>query len=284
MALPFMATFTSCNAQLKNEKTVTVKVFGNCDMCESTIEQAAYKKKVASADWDQNTKLARITFDTTQTNEDEILKRIAYSGYDNKKYLAPDDAYAKLPDCCKYERKGKKEFTAHNAASHQGHTNLNTKDSTNHEKPGAEITAAPELYTLFDAYFNLKNALIKSDAKTASAKAAELLKAYDKVEMGKMKEAEHTVWMKEMGNVKKHAEKIATTKDLAAQRKHFSELSENMYTLSKVANLGYAVYKQHCPMYNDGEGANWLSKESAVKNPYYGSQMLTCGKTVETIK
>ena len=27
------------------------------------------------------------------------------SGYDNEKYLAPDDAYAKLPECCKYERK-----------------------------------------------------------------------------------------------------------------------------------------------------------------------------------
>jgi hypothetical protein len=37
-------------------------------------------------------------------------------------------------------------------------------------------------------------------------------------------------------------------------------------------------------MYNDGKGANWLSKESTIKNPYYGSQMLTCGKTVETIK
>ena len=37
-------------------------------------------------------------------------------------------------------------------------------------------------------------------------------------------------------------------------------------------------------MANGGKGANWLSKENAVKNPYYGSQMLTCGSTVETIK
>jgi hypothetical protein len=32
------------------------------------------------------------------------------------------------------------------------------------------------------------------------------------------------------------------------------------------------------------QDANWLSKENTVKNPYYGSQMLSCGKTVETIK
>jgi hypothetical protein len=29
---------------------------------------------------------------------------------------------------------------------------------------------------------------------------------------------------------------------------------------------------------------NWLSKENTIKNPYYGSQMLSCGSVVETIK
>jgi Protein of unknown function (DUF3347). len=43
-------------------------------------------------------------------------------------------------------------------------------------------------------------------------------------------------------------------------------------------------YYQYCPMTNGGKGANWLSKENANKSPYYGSQMLTCGSTVETIK
>lgn len=37
-------------------------------------------------------------------------------------------------------------------------------------------------------------------------------------------------------------------------------------------------------MANDGKGANWLSKENVIKNPYYGSEMLHCGKTVEIIK
>ena len=61
-------------------------------------------------------------------------------------------------------------------------------------------------------------------------------------------------------------------------------LSKDIYSLLKVAKYEVPVYFQHCPMYNDGKGANWLSKENAVKNPYYGSMMLTCGKTVETIK
>lgn len=276
--LSLTAVLTGCNAQnIKNAKTVDVKIYGNCEMCETTIEEAAFKKKIASADWSQDTKIASLTFDATQTSEDEILKRIAYAGYDNEKYLAPDDAYAKLPDCCKYERKGKKEVASSITEHKNDHGN--TKDTAKVEKP---VAAVKQLSALFDAYFELKNALVKSDSKTATAKANALLSAYAKVEMGKMNEAEHNAWMKEMGDVKKHTEKIASSKDIDSQRKYFSQLSENMYALAKVADLGYTVYKQHCPMYN--EGANWLSKENAVKNPYYGSQMLTCGKTTETIK
>jgi hypothetical protein len=37
-------------------------------------------------------------------------------------------------------------------------------------------------------------------------------------------------------------------------------------------------------MYNNGKGADWLSKEKEIKNPYYGSQMLNCGSVEETIK
>jgi hypothetical protein len=28
---------------------------------------------------------------------------------------------------------------------------------------------------------------------------------------------------------------------------------------------------------------HWLSSEKAIKNPYYGSAMLTCGEVTETI-
>ena len=55
-------------------------------------------------------------------------------------------------------------------------------------------------------------------------------------------------------------------------------------SLMKTSELETPVYFQHCPMANDGQGADWLSKESGIKNPYFGSMMLTCGKTVETLK
>ena len=55
--------------------------------------------------------------------------------------------------------------------------------------------------------------------------------------------------------------------------------STNVYDLMKVSKSDTTTYYQYCPMVK----ANWLSKEAAVKNPYYGASMLTCGSTVETI-
>jgi len=44
------------------------------------------------------------------------------------------------------------------------------------------------------------------------------------------------------------------------------------------------VYLQFCPMANGGKGASWLSKDEEIRNPYFGSRMLKCGRIKETIK
>jgi len=91
-------------AQIKNTKTETVKIYGNCSMCKKTIEQAGNVKNTATVAWNKDTKIATLTYDEKKTNPDEILKRIALAGYDSEKYLAPDEVYAKLPGCCQYDR------------------------------------------------------------------------------------------------------------------------------------------------------------------------------------
>jgi copper chaperone CopZ len=95
----------SCEAQVKNAKTQTVKIYGNCGMCEKTIETAANKKSEAKANWDKDTKMAVITYDSVKTTVDDVLKRIANAGYDNEKFTGENTAYFKLPECCQYERK-----------------------------------------------------------------------------------------------------------------------------------------------------------------------------------
>ena len=98
------ATLTNCTAQVKNAKTENVKIYGNCEMCKSTIEKAGNLKKIAVVDWDKNTKIATITYDTSKTNLDEVVKRISLSGYDSDNFRAPEKAYKNLHGCCQYER------------------------------------------------------------------------------------------------------------------------------------------------------------------------------------
>lgn len=280
MAIAALLSFTACNAQIKNARTETVKIYGNCGMCKSTIEKAGNVKNVAKVDWNKDTKMATVTYNANKTNQDEILKRIALSGYDSDKFLAPDEVYSKLPECCQYDRVNKmamskkevkEEIKVHN------HSGMVEKQIETKQK-------VDQLKVLFDNYFALKDALVKSDGTLTSAKANELLTSINAVKMGELSEEEHTVWMKVMKELAMDAEHIKETKDLNHQRDHFMSLSKNMYALIKVSKPDEPVYYQHCPMANNGKGANWLSRENAVKNPYYGSQMLTCGKTVETIQ
>jgi hypothetical protein len=90
--------------------------------------------------------------------------------------------------------------------------------------------------------------------------------------------------MKIEKDLKKHAQHISESGEIEHQRGHFIDLSDNMITLIKVVKPVTTVYLQHCPMANDGKGADWLSKETVINNPYYGSMMLHCGKTTDTIK
>lgn len=264
-------TFTACEAQIKNEKKETVKIYGNCNMCKSTIEKAGNVSKTAKVEWNKDTKMASIAYDQKTTNLDDILKRIALAGYDSDAFRAPDDAYAKLPECCQYDRPIKTMVKAETA--HAGHA-----------MPATTTQQQGQLKSVFDSYFDVKDALVKTDGKIASEKAKSLVKAISAVKMNELKADEHTVWMKVLNDLKEDAEHISETADAKHQRDHFMTLSKSIYELLKVSKYEVPVYYQFCPMANDNKGANWLSKENAVKNPYYGSQMLTCGKTVETIK
>lgn len=94
----------SINAQIKNKKTETVKILGNCEMCKKNIEKAGNVSKVAAVEWNVDSKMATLTYDSTKTNQDEILKRIANAGYDSEQYKATEEQYKKLHGCCQYDR------------------------------------------------------------------------------------------------------------------------------------------------------------------------------------
>lgn len=91
-------------------KTEKFKVEGNCGMCETRIENAAKAVEgVASADWDQKTRMIKVKFDKEITDITAVQKAIAKAGHDTGKFTASDEVYDKLPGCCKYERETSKK-------------------------------------------------------------------------------------------------------------------------------------------------------------------------------
>jgi copper chaperone CopZ len=283
MAIILLLSVTSASAQIKNSKTETVKIYGNCDMCKSKIETAGNLKKVSKIEWNKDSKMATLTYDSTKTSQDEILKRIALAGYDSDKFLAPDATYDALHGCCQYEREAKVAVSTEmkmESTTTENHSNHATHSDATVVKQQVDT----KLKVVFDTYFLLKDALVKTDGKEAATVAKEVLIALNAVKMDELAMDVHMVWMKEMKSLMAGAKEIAETQDIKRQREIFIPFSKSIYELIKVAKYETPVYLQFCPMANDGKGANWLSKESAVKNPYYGSQMMTCGKTVETIQ
>lgn len=104
VAVIMLFSNTALTQNISNAKTQTVKIYGNCGMCEKTIEKAATQKGTTKAEWDKDTKMAKIVFDSTKTTLDDVLKRVAAAGYDSDKFRAPDDVYANLNGCCQYDR------------------------------------------------------------------------------------------------------------------------------------------------------------------------------------
>ena len=317
---------SSCTAQLKNAKTETLKVYGNCGMCKKAIETAAYQKGETVAQWNKDTKVLLLKYDSTQTNSKKILRRIAEAGYDNEDFTAPDDAYNKLPECCQYNRKAAAvalvpaQITTISTTETVKTTPVTPNDPTktatvtttetvkttpvtpNDPTKTATVTTTKTVKTeiekvppvmvknrqplteVYAAYFGLKDALVKSDGNIAATQAKVLYKAIDQVDMNKITEQEHTVWMKYAKQLSYHTEHIKGTTEVEHQREHFIDLSKNMYEVMKVIKTEIPVYYDHCPMANDGKGADWLSLDKPIKNPYFGKAMLSCGSIIETIK
>ncbi len=102
--ITFILGLFSCT-QSTSVKTATFKVWGNCEKCKKTIETAVAIKGVSEKDWNVESKLMTVSFDTTLVSLDEVEQLIAKAGYDDDMYYGDDYAYGKLESCCQYERK-----------------------------------------------------------------------------------------------------------------------------------------------------------------------------------
>jgi len=78
----------------------------------------------------------------------------------------------------------------------------------------------------------------------------------------------------------------ATASNIAGARQAFASLSDAMLSLFKGADnpLKDPLTVASCPMALDNKGAKWLQLGDKIQNPYFGSEMLTCGTVEGSVK
>lgn len=160
------------------------------------------------------------------------------------------------------------------------------------QKPGKVIAKfesndpfKAQLSKVMNQYILLKDALVHDNSKMSIQHAKDLLSTLQNVDMKLVKGDANMFWMKRQQQLKKASESIIATDKIIDQRVAFDKLSQSMIEVATAFGaFSNDLYVQECTMAFNGKGANWLSQEHEILNPFYGSQMISCGSVIDTIK
>ena len=117
--------------------------------------------------------------------------------------------------------------------------------------------------SVYDHYLAIQTELAKDSIKGVDEHANAIAKAVKGDEMKMLSP-----------DVAKQAEALAKAKDVKSAREAFKPLSASLIKYLADNKAGKGTYHEaYCPMVK----ANWLQKGTEIKNPYMGSEMLSCG-------
>ena len=165
----------------------------------------------------------------------------------------------------------------------EDHSKMNHDNSDGHhdvDKKEMAMNGDGNSQTILNDYFNLKDALVADDNAKAKELGATLATSLGKLDISKYTDAQQSELKDIMEDAIEHAEHISES-DIKHQREHFKVLSKDVTDMVAITGTQVKLYEQFCPMYDGGTA--WLSTKEEVRNPYYGSQMLKCGKVQREI-
>ncbi|MCK0145378.1 DUF3347 domain-containing protein [Arenibacter sp. F26102] len=168
-----------------------------------------------------------------------------------------------LSSCKDENKKGSAEPMSNEIKQEAVNTNSFTKDQD--EKAIAVI----------NGYLSLKEALVADDSDAAVKTSKKLVATLDNFDTSTYSDTEQAKLQDIIEEAMDHAEQIAES-PIELQREHFKVLSKDVTDMIAITGAHTKLYEQFCPMYD--KGTAWLSASKEIKNPYYGSKMLACGK------
>lgn len=145
--------------------------------------------------------------------------------------------------------------------------------------------AKAELEDLLVVYMALKNALVASESERAANSVSELRALLPKIGLAKLEPEAMPLWEAFEKGVGPPLDKMSATKNLEDLRIHFKPLSIQFIALVKTFGpFEVPLFIQHCPMADQDRGADWISVDTEIMNPYFGDMMLHCGEVTSEIK
>jgi Cu(I)/Ag(I) efflux system membrane fusion protein len=178
--------------------------------------------------------------------------------------------------------------------NHGGNPTVSNNTSEEHKKPALSTDSKPlsidkqakkALQPLYIAYLEWKDALTNDDFAEAQKMAVSMKSSLDKIDMSLFKGDAHNAWMGFQGKLNNSLAHVQHFSGIEKLRKAFQSVSAAMIEMTNTFTpLDRIIYVQHCPMADNNKGADWLSWEKEIRNPYFGSSMLTCGEVTKEIK
>lgn len=145
--------------------------------------------------------------------------------------------------------------------------------------------AKKELIPVYTDYFSLTEQLASDDFEQAQQSARALKESLGKVDMEAFSGDAHAIWMDHLASLEKATEDVGSYQSIEALRSAFIGISNAMIALAhSFGSPDETIYLQHCPMADNDKGADWLSLQKEIRNPYFGDMMLKCGETKDTLE
>lgn len=142
-----------------------------------------------------------------------------------------------------------------------------------------------ELFTeAIEIYLTGKDALIESDLAATQSEYENFNSKLEQIGIHGLSGNGHVEWMESYEVLMEHAETINSTDDIEEAREAFSHLSDELIAAVQMFGIEGIVYHQYCPMAFNNEGADWLSSEEQIQNPYLPDTMMGCGEVIERIE
>ena len=146
-------------------------------------------------------------------------------------------------------------------------------------------------------YLAMKDAFVTADTAKVKEENRLFMQGLDSIpvqELDADKAAVSATAKQSIADIKSNATSLQEQTDVTEMRRDFNMLTQMMYPafFQSINYEGKKLYFDYCPMAFDGDqGANWLSADPNIINPYLGKNhpkyhatMLECGEVKDSIE